>query len=64
MDVKMVEFCGELQGETDACWFVYDGVCTVPIPKSQVKNLRMLENRVDCVMEIPEWLARERGIWP
>ena len=64
MDVKTVEFCGELQGETNACWFVYDGESTVRIPKSQVKELRMLPNNVDCIMQIPEWLARDRGIWP
>ncbi len=64
MDVKTVEFCGELQGETGACWFVYDGESTVSIPKSLVKELRMLDNRVDCIMRIPHWLARDRGILP
>ncbi len=64
MDVKTVEFCGELQGETTKCWFVYDGESTVSIPKSQVKELRMLPNNVDCIMHIPQWLALEKGILP
>ena len=62
MDVKTSKFCGELQGETDQCWYVFDGNSTLKIPKSQVVNLRMLPNNVDCEMEIPTWLARKKGI--
>jgi hypothetical protein len=64
MSEKTIEFCGELQGETDKCWYVYDGVSTVAIPKRLVVSLRLLKNRVDCVMESPEWLARKKGILP
>lgn len=62
MASNTVEFCGELQGETDKCWFVFDGINSVPIPKSQVVSLKMQPNNVDCIMEIPEWLARKKDI--
>lgn len=62
MTPKTVEFCGELQGETPKCWFVFDGIHTVPIPKSQVVVMRMQPNNVDCIIELPEWLAKKKDI--
>jgi len=54
------EFFGELQSETKACWFIYDGIYTIPIPKSQA-SIRMI-NSVDAAITIPMWLARKKGI--
>ena len=62
MAIKTTIFYGELQGETDKCWYVFDGIHTLKIPKSEVVNLQMLPNKVDCEMEIPTWLARKKGI--
>ena len=61
MENRTIEFCGELQGETDLAWIVFDGIETIPIPKSQVKTIRKI-NDADAVLEIPLWLARKKGI--
>ncbi|HBA84896.1 MAG TPA: hypothetical protein DCZ95_12450 [Verrucomicrobia bacterium] len=54
------DFYGELQSETDKCWFVYDGINTIPIPKSQA-NIKMI-NTVDARITIPMWMAKAKGI--
>ena len=60
-NIQTIEFCGELQGETDKAWFIFDGIETIPIPKSQVRSLRKL-NDADAILEIPLWLAKKKGI--
>ncbi len=62
MATKTIEFCGELRAETPKCWFIFDGINTVPVPKSQVKKMCLMPNNIDCILIIPEWLAKEKGI--
>ncbi len=59
--MKNIEFAGELRSETDKAWFVFDGIETIAIPKSQVKSLRKI-NDADAILEIPYWLAKKKGI--
>jgi hypothetical protein len=54
-------FYGELQGETDKCWFIFDGICTISMPKSQVRAMRKVRYD-DWEFEVPEWIARQKGI--
>jgi len=60
MDINSIDFCGKLQKENDACWFVFDGVELLSIPKSQAKLRRIRGD--DYEITIPEWLAKDRGI--
>ena len=61
MENRTIEFCCELQGETDLAWIVFDGTETIQIPKSQVLSKRRI-NDADTILEIPLCLAREMGV--
>jgi len=62
MENTTIQFCGELRGETDKCWFVYDGIEEIPIPKSQVKSMRKIGQGDNYEITIPTWLAAKKGI--
>jgi hypothetical protein len=59
-----VEFCGEIKWETEKAFMVYDGTNEVWIPKSKVISKRRVSSGdgADFIFEIPEWLARDKGI--
>lgn len=58
-----VEFCGEIKRETDKAFMVFDGQNEIWMPKSMIQSKRQIGyNRSDFVFEIPEWLAKEKGI--
>lgn len=52
---KLVEIAGELCGETERAFRLYDGSKREWIPKSQV------EDNKDGTFTMPEWLAKEKG---
>jgi len=57
------EFCGRLADESPKCYFVEDGINTVPIPKSQVRRMRKAAGGDNnWILTIPYWMAREKGI--
>lgn len=51
----IVEIAGELRGETDKAFRIYDGKKTEWVPKSQV------EKNEDGTFSMPEWLATDKG---
>ncbi|MCU0589875.1 MAG: hypothetical protein MUC33_01155 [Desulfobacterales bacterium] len=61
---SLVEFCGEVRRETEKAYLVFDGQHETWIPKSVVKSERRVKasHRNDFIFEIPEWLAKEKGI--
>lgn len=52
---KLVEIEGELRGETDKAFRIYDGKTTEWVPKKEV------ERNSDGTFTMPEWLAFEKG---
>jgi hypothetical protein len=52
---RLVDIAGELRGETEKAFRIYDGARTEWVPKSQV------EQNDDGTFTMPEWLAHERG---
>ena len=56
-----VEFYGELKKETDAAFLVFDGVNEIWIPKSQTEVVEKFKDG-NRKFEIPEWLAKKKGI--
>lgn len=52
---KLIDISGELRGETDNAFRIYDGKKTEWCPKSQV------EDNKDGTFTMPEWLAKEKG---
>lgn len=61
---SLVEFCGEIRIETAKAYLVFDGQNEVWLPRSMIKTMRRIGSSTsgDYVFEIPEWLAREKGI--
>jgi hypothetical protein len=53
----IIEIAGELRHETENAYRFYDGGKTVWIPKSQAEW-----RETDKTMQLPEWLALERGL--
>lgn len=53
---RLTDIAGELRGETEKAWLVFDGAREVWLPKSQV------ENNGDGTFTMPEWLASEKGL--
>lgn len=60
----LVEFCGEVKHETEKALLVFDGQSETWLPKRMIKTMRRVGSSTsgDYVFEIPEWLAREKGI--
>jgi hypothetical protein len=54
-DPKLVDIAGELRGETDKAYRIFDGVKTEWVPKSQVQM------NDDGTFTMPEWLADDKG---
>jgi RNase P/RNase MRP subunit p29 len=54
-DPKLVDIAGELRGETDKAYRIFDGARTEWVPKSQSQM------NDDGTFTMPEWLAKERG---
>jgi RNase P/RNase MRP subunit p29 len=54
-DPKLVDIAGELRGETDKAYRIFDGTRTEWVPKSQAQM------NDDGTFTMPEWLAKERG---
>ena len=52
---KLIDIAGELRGETDKAFRIYDGKTTEWVPKSQV------EQNPDGTFTMPEWLAQDKG---
>lgn len=61
---NLIEFCGEVRHETEKAYLVFDGEHETWIPKSMIRSERIVASSRsdDRVFEIPEWLAREKGI--
>jgi hypothetical protein len=54
-DARLIDISGELRGESDAAFRIYDGAKTEWVPKSQV------EDNGNGTFTMPEWLAKEKG---
>jgi RNase P/RNase MRP subunit p29 len=54
-DPKLVDIAGELRGETDKAYRIFDGAKAEWVPKSQAQL------NDDGTFTMPEWLAKERG---
>jgi hypothetical protein len=52
---RLIDISGELRGETDNAFRIYDGARTEWVPKSQV------EKNDDGTFTMPEWLAKDKG---
>jgi hypothetical protein len=52
---ELIDIAGELRGETDKAYRIYDGKTTEWVPKSQV------EQNPDGTFTMPEWLAQDKG---
>lgn len=55
MESKLTDIAGELRGETDRAYRIYDGKTTEWVPK------RLVEMNDDGTFTMPEWLAQEKG---
>ena len=55
MAEKLTDIAGELKGETDKAYRIYDGAKTEWVPK------RYVEMNDDGTFTMPEWLALEKG---
>jgi hypothetical protein len=55
MTERLTDIAGELRGETEKAYRIYDGAKTEWVPKSQV------ENNKDGTFTMPIWLAQEKG---
>jgi hypothetical protein len=52
---KLTDIAGELRGETEKAFRIYDSKTTERVPKSQV------EQNDDGTFTMPEWLAKDKG---
>lgn len=52
----IIEIAGELRGETEKAYRMYDGKTTEWIPKSQCEW-----DEKSKTMQMPEWLAMDKG---
>lgn len=52
----IIEIAGEIRGETEKAYRFYDGKVTEWVPKSQCEW-----DEKDKTMQIPEWLAMDKG---
>jgi hypothetical protein len=52
---QLIDIAGELRGETDKAFRIYDGKTTEWVPKSQV------EKNEDGTFTMSLWLAQEKG---
>jgi len=52
----IIEIAGELRGETEKAYRLYDGKKTEWVPKSQCEW-----DEKDKTMQMPEWLAMDKG---
>jgi hypothetical protein len=63
MSKETVEVAVEILEEREASWLVSDGDREVWIPKSQIEDSKdELTEGVHTTIEIPEWLAQDRGL--
>ena len=53
----IIDVAGELRGETDKAFRVFDGTREIWLPKSQVEH-----DATEGTFAMPEWLAREKGL--
>lgn len=60
-NTEPVEISCEIKAETDLAYLVWDGKTEVWLPKSQILSMRP-ESGSGHVLEIPEWLATEKGL--
>lgn len=51
----LTEIAGEIRGETDKAWRLFDGAVTAWVPKS------LVEDNGDGTFTMPEWMAKEKG---
>jgi hypothetical protein len=56
IESKLADIAGELRGETDKAFRLYDGKTTEWVPK------RLVENNGDGTFTMPEWLAKDKGL--
>lgn len=52
----IIEIAGEIQGETEKAYRLFDGEKTEWVPKSQCEW-----DEKDKTMQMPEWLATDKG---
>jgi len=52
---RLIDIAGELRGETEKAFRIYDGKTTAWVPKSQV------EKNDDGTFTMPEYLANDKG---
>jgi hypothetical protein len=52
---RLTDIAGELRGETEKAFRIYDGAKTEWVPK------RHVEHNSDGTFTMPEWLAKEKG---
>jgi hypothetical protein len=52
----LVDIAGELRGETEKAYRIYDGARTEWVPKAYVEH-----DPDDGTFAMPEWLAKEKG---
>ncbi|WP_439398764.1 hypothetical protein ACRQ5Q_15295 [Bradyrhizobium sp. PMVTL-01] len=56
VESKLTDITGELRGETDRAYRIYDGKTTEWVAKSLVER-----NEYDGTFTMPRWLAVEKG---
>lgn len=55
MSQKLVDIAGEIRGETEKAFRIYDGAKTEWVPKQYV------EDNEDGTFTMPIWLAKDKG---
>jgi hypothetical protein len=59
-DAKLTDIVAKLRHETERAFLIFDGAHAVWLPKSQCEI--ELGKNMTCIVTLPEWLAREKGL--
>lgn len=59
--MKTIEIFVEIKNETEKAFLLTDGVIEMWVPKSLIENYEEISGNECCNVEIPEWLAKEKG---
>lgn len=59
---ERIQVFGQVRGESKAAWRFFDGTKEVWLPKSQVKIAEVRAGTSAAEVDLPEWLAKEKGL--
>jgi hypothetical protein len=62
MSNEMIGVFGTIIAETDNAILLFDGIEEVWLPLSQIEYNPSAKEGTDTTVEIPEWLAYEKGL--